>query len=142
MKRFYLLTGIALLAAGIASSGLLERLKENWESDEEKEAAEHAADPKEDFVEFKDEFPAIHVSITNHTFEPNIVEIPAGKKVKLVIKNNDNEPEEFDSSKLNREKVIPAGQEGSVFVGPLEPGDYEFVGEMHEDTAKGLVRAK
>jgi hypothetical protein len=29
-----------------------------------------------------------------------------------------------------------------VFVGPLKPGEYKFVGEFNEKTAKGVIVAK
>ena len=50
--------------------------------------------------------------------------------------------EEFESHSLSREKVIPGGAKATIFIGPLKPGRYEFVGEFHEATAKGAVVAK
>ncbi len=82
------------------------------------------------------------LTIKNHRFEPAEFEIPADTKVKLVIKNEDPTPEEFDSSQLHREKVIPGGKEASVFVGPLKPGRYEFVGEYNQKTARGAITVK
>ena len=46
--------------------------------------------------------------------------------------NEDSTPEEFESHQLNREKVIAAGSAASIFIGPLKPGKYAFVGEFHE----------
>ena len=34
------------------------------------------------------------------------------------------------------------GQEIRIIVGPLSPGEYKFIGEYHEDTAKGVLVAK
>jgi plastocyanin len=82
------------------------------------------------------------LTIRDHKFEPAELEIPAGAKVKLQIKNADATPEEFDSSQLHREKVIPAGQEVSVIIGPLKPGRYEFIGEFHKETARGAILVK
>ena len=82
------------------------------------------------------------VTIKNHRFEPAEFEVPANTKVKLVIKNEDSTPEEFDSSQLHREKVIPGGKEVSVVVGPLKPGRYEFVGEYNQKTARGAIIVK
>jgi hypothetical protein len=80
--------------------------------------------------------------IRDHRFEPAVLEIPAGKKVRLVVKNLDPTPEEFDSAALNREKVIAGGGEGAIWIGPLDAGAYDFIGEYHADTAKGQVIAK
>ena len=93
-------------------------------------APAHAAD---------DEFKLI---IEDHRFQPAEVIVPAGKKIKLVIENRDATPEEFESHALNREKVIAGKSTASVFVGPLKPGRYAFVGEYNEKTAQGAVIAQ
>ncbi len=82
------------------------------------------------------------LTIKDHRFEPTDIQVPAGKKVKLVVKNLDATPEEFDSSDLRREKVIPGKSEATIMIGPLRPGAYKFIGEFHESTAKGTVVAK
>ena len=45
-------------------------------------------------------------------------------------------------SDLNREKIIAGGREGTVYVGPLDPGTYEYFGEFNPDTAQGRIIAK
>ncbi len=82
------------------------------------------------------------VVIKNHRFEPAEITIPAGQKIKLVVDNQDATPEEFESHSMNREKVIPGGSKAGIWIGPLKPGSYDFVGEYHEDTARGKVIAK
>jgi plastocyanin len=77
--------------------------------------------------------------IQDHKFQPAEIAVPAGKKVKLVIDNRDATPEEFESHALNREKVIAGKSTATIYIGPLKPGRYPFVGEYHEDTAKGVV---
>jgi len=47
--------------------------------------------------------------------------------------------EEFESHDLKIEKVIAGGTSGTVRLRPLDPGRYPFVGEYHEDTAKGVI---
>lgn len=79
------------------------------------------------------------VTIKNNSFIPSELHIPAGKKVKLVIDNQDATAEEFESYELNREKVIPANSRGFVFVGPLAAGRYPFFGDFHQKTARGAV---
>jgi hypothetical protein len=86
--------------------------------------------------------PEFKLVIENHKFTPDRIEVPANKKVKLVIENKDSTPEEFESKQLNREKVIPGKSTGIVMLGPLKPGEYKFVGEFNEKTAKGVIVAK
>lgn len=80
--------------------------------------------------------------IKDHKFQPERLEVPAGVKFKLMVRNNDPTAEEFESFQLNREKVVPPGKEIPVFLGPLDRGEYPFFGDFHQDTAKGVLVAK
>ena len=80
--------------------------------------------------------------IKNHRFEPAEVRVRANQRIRLIVHNQDASPEEFESHALNREKVVPAGAKATIFIGPLKPGRYQFVGEFHEATAKGAVLAE
>jgi len=80
-----------------------------------------------------------HIQLKDHLFFPSQITIPANQKVKLVIDNQDNTPEEFDSFSLNREKVIFANRKATIFIGPLKPGEYDFFGEYNPNTATGTV---
>lgn len=80
--------------------------------------------------------------IRDHRFEPAEVRVPANQKIKLVVHNQDKTVEEFESHELNREKVIAAGAKAIIFVGPLKPGRYQFSGEFHEKTARGVLIAE
>lgn len=83
--------------------------------------------------------PEYLLTIRDHRFVPAELRVPAGKKIKLIIDNQDATAEEFESHALNREKVIPPKSKASVFIGPLKPGQYPFVGEFNEKTAKGVI---
>ena len=89
----------------------------------------------EDLKEYK-------LVIKNHRFEPDTLNVPAGQKFKLVVENQDSTPEEFESHDLNREKVVPGNGKITIFLGPLKPGRYVFVGEFNPATALGAVVAK
>ncbi|MGA8261470.1 MAG: cupredoxin domain-containing protein [Arenicellales bacterium] len=80
--------------------------------------------------------------IKDHRFDPAELTVPANTRIKLTIDNQDVAPEEFDSHDLRVEKVVPGGTQGFVWVGPLPAGEYKFVGEFHEDTAKGKLIAR
>lgn len=82
------------------------------------------------------------LTIKDHRFEPAELTVPAGKKVKLTIENQDDTAEEFESYELNREKVVPPKGKVTVYVGPLKPGRYPFFGDFHKDTAKGVLIAQ
>ena len=86
--------------------------------------------------------PDFTLTINNHRFEPTELQVPAGKKIRLLVKNLDPTAEEFESHDLKREKVIPGKSETTFTIGPLKPGTYKFVGEFHESTAKGSLIAK
>jgi len=83
--------------------------------------------------------PVFEIEIRNHLFQPDVITIPAGVKVKLIVHNRDATPEEFESFELNREKVIMGGTTATVFIGPLAPGEYPFFGEFNPNTALGKI---
>ena len=82
------------------------------------------------------------LAIENHRFTPDRIAVPAGQKVKLRVENKDATPEEFESHALKVEKVIAGKSSATIYVGPLKPGEYKFVGEFNEKTAKGVIVAK
>src|SRR4051794_29352122 len=78
-----------------------------------------------------DETPKASLTIRNRAFEPTELEVPAGQKIELHLRNADSTPSEFESASLHREKVMPAGQEVVVFIGPLRIGSYEFFDDFN-----------
>ncbi len=82
------------------------------------------------------------LTLKDHKFSPSEIKVPANQRVTITVINNDAAPEEFESSALRVEKVIPGKSKGVVRIGPLKPGRYPFVGEYHESTAKGVVVAE
>lgn len=86
--------------------------------------------------------PTFILIIKDHKFAPTQIEVPANTKVRLIVKNQDSTPEEFESTELRREKIIPGGTEGIVFIGPLRPGTYEFFGDFNPATARGHIVVK
>ncbi len=85
---------------------------------------------------------ALTLTIKDHRFEPSQLDVPAGKKLRLTVKNLDPTPEEFESHDLKREKIIAGNGQATIIIGPLKPGTYKFVGEYHESTAQGQLVAK
>ncbi|MDI9409187.1 MAG: cupredoxin domain-containing protein [Candidatus Pacebacteria bacterium] len=79
------------------------------------------------------------ITIKDHRFTPAEIRVPAGKAFTLLVINSDASPEEFESKSLKVEKIIAGGKEGLIKIRSLKPGTYEFVGEYHEDIAKGRI---
>ncbi|MBV8549023.1 MAG: cupredoxin domain-containing protein [Alphaproteobacteria bacterium] len=86
-----------------------------------------------------DDMQQIPLHIKDHAFVPAEVKVPADKKFKLVITNDDDNAAEFESSELNREKVVAGHGEITVFIGPLSAGAYGFYDDFHRDTTGKLV---
>jgi high-affinity iron transporter len=83
--------------------------------------------------------PSFPIVLKNNQFVPSEVQIPAGVKVKLVVRNDNPTASEFESTQFHREKLVTPGQEITVFVGPLDPGSYEFFDDLHPETRGHLV---
>jgi plastocyanin len=79
--------------------------------------------------------------IRNRAFEPSEVTVPAGQKIELHVRNEDSAASEFESAELHREKVVPAGKEVVVNVGPLRAGRYEFFDDFNPK-ARGHIVVK
>jgi plastocyanin len=79
------------------------------------------------------------LTIREHRFDPAEVRAPAETPLRLVITNADRTPEEFESYDLNREKLIRPGQTVTIHLPALKPGEYEFFGEFHPETAQGRL---
>jgi plastocyanin len=82
------------------------------------------------------------VTIKDHKFTPSELKVSAGKRHSITVVNSDATPEEFESHALKIEKVVVGNSKGVVRIGPLKAGKYTFVGEYHEDTAKGVIIAE
>jgi RPA family protein len=83
--------------------------------------------------------PAVTITLKDHQFAPADVPVPAGVKVKLLVTNAQQENAEFESSSLHREKIVSPGGTITVYVGPLDPGSYEFFDDFHNATRGHLI---
>ena len=72
----------------------------------------------------------IRLAISNGQFAPRELHLPAGVKVKLLIRNDDGLPAEFESYDLSREIVVPQRAQVTTYVGPLKPGRYRFFNDF------------
>lgn len=90
-------------------------------------------------VAVAENMPEYTLVIKNHLYEPSELHVPAGTKIKLIVRNEDATPEEFESTDFGREKIVPPNASITVFVGPLKAGTYGFFGDFHQATAQGRL---
>jgi plastocyanin len=83
----------------------------------------------------------VALTLKDHRFTPDKVTVPAGRRIRINLANQDAALEEFDSEDLHVEKDVTPHGKVSFTVGPLKPGTYGFMGELHADTASGLITA-
>ena len=80
------------------------------------------------------------ITIKDQQFSPQSLAIPANQKVKITIHNTDATPAEFESSELNREKVVGANSDIILFVGPLDAGNYHYFNDFRRESS-GIITA-
>ena len=68
--------------------------------------------------------------------------MPEGKKIILIVHNQDSTIEEFESVELKREKIVLGNSESKIKFAPLQVGEYKFFGDFHQDTAHGKIIVK
>lgn len=83
--------------------------------------------------------PGYAIALGPAGFVPAELPVPAGQRMVLHVTNTGPAPVEFESSELNRERVIPAGATIAVYVGPLHPGSYRFLDDFHPSLRGALI---
>ncbi|MBP6338239.1 MAG: cupredoxin domain-containing protein [Vitreoscilla sp.] len=73
---------------------------------------------------------------------PERLEVPAGVRLKLTLRNEGKAPVEFESKELRIEKVLGPNATAVVTVQSLKPGSYKLVDEFHEATSQMQLIAK
>lgn len=81
------------------------------------------------------------LSLHDNRFEPKLLTLPSGVRLKLVIRNLDGSPAEFESSDLSREVVVPGRGEVTIYVGPLNPGNYQFFNDFNREMQGTIIAA-
>jgi plastocyanin len=92
--------------------------------------AAHAAD-----------LPTFKLEMNDGKLIPARIEVPAGQRVKIEVRNTGKGAAEFESVQLRKEKVLAPGAESFVVIAPLEPGEYKFFDDFHQQ-AQGVIVAK
>lgn len=77
----------------------------------------------------------------NQKFVPDKLLIPAGTRVRILLRNLDSTPDEFESYDLSREVIVPEHSEVAIYVGPLTPGTYQIFNDFNL-SMQGWIVAK
>ena len=82
------------------------------------------------------------LSLRDGHFTPALLEVPAGQRFKIVLKNEGQGPAEFESTPLRVEKVLSPGVTTFVVIHPLRPGHYPFFDEFNPQLPEGGILAR
>lgn len=85
-----------------------------------------------------DDASSYNLVMNKDKFTPDRMEVPAEKKISILIDNQSGESEKIYFM-VNHERVLPASEKTKVFIGPLDPGEYKFVGNYHPDRTFVIV---
>lgn len=86
--------------------------------------------------------PTYDIVVRDGHLLPERLEVPAGVRIKLSLKNEGRAPAEFENLDLRIEKVLAPNAASFVVIHSLKPGSYPFVDEFHPETGKMLLIAK
>jgi hypothetical protein len=78
----------------------------------------------------------------NRRFTPQTITVPANKPFRIKIINAGKEAMEFESFKLNRERVVGPGETIIVNVPAMSSGSYDFYDDFHDDVPEGAIIVK
>lgn len=85
--------------------------------------------------------PTWTITVRDGVFTPKRLEVPAGQRIKFILKNEGPGPLEFENADLHVEKILAAKAESFVVV-KLPAGEHLFVDEFNIATGELLVIAR
>lgn len=83
----------------------------------------------------------VELTINNGVFTPQVLNVPTKKIIRIKISNIGEQPAEFESTQLRKEKVLAPGASSVVVIVPLREGEYSFFDDFHLDLPKGKIIA-
>ena len=86
--------------------------------------------------------PTYELEVRDGVFSPPRIEVAAGQRFKIIVKNVGTGPIEFESTPLRVEKVLSPGAQSFVVIHPLKPGRYPFFDEFRMDLPEGEIIAQ
>lgn len=93
------------------------------------------------FSAFAAEKFTVELTINNGVFTPEVLNVPTKKIIRIKISNIGDQPAEFESTQLRKEKVLAPGASSVVVIAPLREGTYTFFDDFHLDLPKGKIIA-
>ena len=84
----------------------------------------------------------VELRFENRRFTPQTITVPSNQSIILRITNASKEAIEFESFKLNREKVVGPGETVVVRLPALRPGSYDFSDDFHQHVPAGSIITK
>lgn len=90
---------------------------------------------------FAADLPTFKLEMKDGVLNPARIEVPAGKRIKIEIRNTGTSAVEFESIQLRKEKVLAPGAQSFIVIAPLSPGEYKFFDDFHL-SAKGVIVAQ
>jgi hypothetical protein len=84
----------------------------------------------------------VELRFENHRFVPQTITVPAKRAFRIKVINASKETIEFESFKLNRERVVGPGETIIVNVPALSSESYDFYDDFHDDVPEGAIIAK
>lgn len=80
-----------------------------------------------------DALPTFAVVLRDGRIVPAQIEVPAGTRIKLTLRNEGAQPCELENLDLRVEKVLAPGASSFVVIHSLTPGRYRFIDEFHPE---------
>jgi hypothetical protein len=90
---------------------------------------------------FAAEEPTFAIEFKDGTVTPTRIEVPAKTRFRLELKNSGKTAAEFESNEMKKEKVLAPGTTSSLIIRTLDPGEYKFFDDFHQQ-ARGVLVAK
>jgi hypothetical protein len=87
------------------------------------------------------DLPTFKLEMKDGVLNPARIEVPAGQRIKIEVRNAGTGAAEFESLQLRKEKVLAPGSDSFVVIAPLSPGEYKFFDDFHQQ-AQGVIVAK
>jgi hypothetical protein len=89
-----------------------------------------------------DEIPTYKLLMKDGRMFPETLEVSAGVRFRLEVKNEGPGAAEFESLELKKELVLAQGVTRSLVFFPMKPGSYKFFDDFHPETGQGKIVAK
>lgn len=89
-----------------------------------------------------EDLPTFELTFQDGQLNTKRLEVPAGKRFKIIVHNKGKTPIEFESLSLRKEKVLGPQSTSFVVINPISKGEYPFYDEFHMATTKGVIVAK